>query len=188
MSTPTRRLSRGGRPWRLEPRAWRRRRTPANSWMIVAIFGAASLLVTAVIAVCVTSMSPDGAVEQGFTAAETVPVGQEIVLPLAPFADGRARFYRHVRPGGREIRFFVMKSGDGQVRAAFDACDNCFRERRGFRQAGDHLVCNHCGRAFLPQHVNVLRGDCNPAPLDGNVDGDRLILQAAAIEQGSAYF
>lgn len=104
------------------------------------------------------------------------------------FADGRARFYRYVTAVGHEIRFFVLKSPDGVVRAAFDACDFCFRERRGFRQVGDNLICNKCGQASLSQHVNVLKGECNPAPLERTVESDRVIVRAAALEQGGSYF
>jgi hypothetical protein len=32
--------------------------------------------------------------------------------------------------------------------------------------------------------VNVLKGGCNPAPLERTLDGDRVIVQAAALEKG----
>ena len=81
-----------------------------------------------------------------------------------------------------------MKSSDGVARAAFDTCDVCFRERRGYRQVGDNMICNNCGRAFPSRDINVLQGGCNPAPIERTVEGDRLVLRASALEQGLVYF
>ncbi len=120
--------------------------------------------------------------------APAVPAGQDVSVALSDLADGQARFYRYVSTSGREVRFFVMKSSDGVARAAFDTCDVCFRERRGYRQAGDNMICNNCGRAFPSRDINVLQGGCNPAPIERTVEGDRLVLRASALEQGLVYF
>ena len=106
----------------------------------------------------------------------------------ADFSDGQARFYRYVTAAGKEIRLFLMKSSDGVVRAAFDTCDVCFRERRGYRQSGDNMTCNNCGKAFPSRDINVVQGGCNPAPIERVVQGDRVVLRAAALEQGAFYF
>ena len=184
MTRHTRRLSRDTRPWRLGPRAWRGHRRAGISWIALTI-GAAVLLLVGVVIYCSRVTSGSG---PDLAAAETLPTGQDVALPVSTFADGRARFYTYVTGAGHETRFFVIKSSDGVVRAAFDACDSCFRNRRGFRQAGDHLICNWCGRAFMSQHVNVLKGGCSPAPLERTVEGDRVVVQAAALEQGASYF
>lgn len=188
MSVPTHRLSRHSRAWRPTLRAKPGRRRAPPSWVTVAIAAAGLVLLAAIVVVCVRSTSADRPAEPGLALAEAVPTGADVSLPVSTFADGRARFYRYVTARGRETRFFVIKSPDGVVRAAFDACDNCFRERRGFRQVGDHLFCNACRRTLLSQHVNVLKGGCNPAPLERTVDGDRVIVQAAALEKGASYF
>lgn len=188
MATHTCRLSRGGRPWRLGPRAWRGHRSSASSWIAVAIAAALLLFVTAIVVVCVFSMSHHDSAEPKPAIAEAVPTGVDVALPVAMFADGRARFYRYITVASQETRFFVVKSRDGAVHAALDACDSCFRARRGFRQAGDHLICNSCGRAVLSQHVNVLRDGCNPVSVDHTVEGDRVMIRAAALDQGGSYF
>lgn len=121
-------------------------------------------------------------------AAEAGPAGADVVLPASTFDDGQAQFYRYTTAEGREIRFFVMKSSDGVIRAAFDACDVCYRERRGYRQAGDAMVCNNCAKTFPSTQINVLRGGCNPAPVDRSVADGQVVLSAAALSQGAAYF
>jgi uncharacterized membrane protein len=89
---------------------------------------------------------------------EIAGAGTDVSLPVATFADGRARFYRYATSAGREVRFFVMKSSDGVLRAAFDACDTCYRDKLGYHQEGDVMVCNKCGRTFRSVDINVLQG------------------------------
>ena len=188
MSAPTHRLSRRSRTWRPTLRTKPTPRRARHSWASWAIAAAGLVLVIAFVVVCVQSMSTGPPAEPRFEAAQTVPPGANVSLPLSTFADGRPHYYRYTTATGREARFFLVKSQDGVVRAAFDACDNCYRQRRGFRQVGDRFVCNACGRTFLPQHINVLKGGCNPAPLDRTVDGERVIIRAAALELGVSYF
>lgn len=121
-------------------------------------------------------------------AVQLASAGADAVFAAAQFADGQARFYRHVTSTGREIRFFVIQSADGVLRAAFDACDTCFREKRGYRQEGDVMVCNNCGQKFRSNDINVLRGGCNPAPVEVTASAGEVRITAAALEQGSTYF
>ena len=116
-----------------------------------------------------------------------VAEGGVVRLPLATFDDYKAHYYTYMDEG-RSIEFFVLKSRDGVVRAAFNACDVCFGAKRGYSQDGDVMVCNNCGSRFPADQINVLRGGCNPAPLDRAVDGDSLVIQAEDIVTGLGYF
>ncbi len=108
-------------------------------------------------------------------------------LALADISDGRAHFYTF-QAGGKAIPFFVLKSSDGVIRAAFDACDVCFPARKGYHQEGDEMVCNNCGTRFPSASINEVRGGCNPAPLTRQVQGDRVIIQASDLLAGARYF
>ena len=119
---------------------------------------------------------------------EIAGTGADVTLPAAAFADGAARFYRYTTAAGQELRFFVMRSSDGVIRAAFDACDTCYREGRGYHQRGDLMVCNNCRRTFRSLDINVLQGGCNPAPLERTIVGDQVVLKAASIAAGATYF
>ncbi|MDF1551591.1 MAG: Fe-S-containing protein, partial [Deferrisomatales bacterium] len=68
----------------------------------------------------------------------------ELTYPLAEFADGTARFFGHQTADGVQVRFFVLKSSDGVIRSAFDACDACWAAGKGYRQDGDEMVCQNC--------------------------------------------
>jgi len=109
-----------------------------------------------------------------------------VKIPVSEVNDGHAHFYSY--NGNRKINFFVLKSSDGVIRAAFDACDVCYASKKGYRQEGDTMVCNNCGQRFPSTKINVIKGGCNPAPLDRKVDGSYLILRAQDIETGAFYF
>ncbi len=108
-------------------------------------------------------------------------------LPLSTFDDQKAHFYTYMHEG-RSIEFFVLKSKDGVVRAAFNACDVCFQSKKGYRQEGDEMVCNNCGNRFPSNKINELRGGCNPSPLDRIVEGDTLVILVEDIIEGQIYF
>ena len=98
-----------------------------------------------------------------------------------------AKFYTY-KSGGKDINFFVLKSSDGEIRAAFDACDVCYREKKGYTQRGDVMVCGNCGMAFPSAGINLVSGGCNPAPLERFIEGGYLVLSAAEIERGGFFF
>ena len=158
------------------------RRSGGISWN--AILVTTGLLFFAAVVYVTRSSARAGDVATQDIAAQ----GGDITLQASLFDDGQARFYRYTTAAGRDIRFFVMKSSDGVIRAAFDTCDVCYRERKGYRQQGDVMVCNNCGKAFRSVDINVLQGGCNPAPLERAVEGGQVILRAAALETGAWYF
>jgi uncharacterized membrane protein len=113
--------------------------------------------------------------------------GGEISIPVAKVNDGKAHFFTYAS-GGTDIRFFVLKSQDGVLRAAFDTCDVCYREKKGYRQQGDVMICNNCDQQFRSDMINEVKGGCNPAPLNRTVAGDRLVIAEADLVRGAWYF
>ncbi len=110
-----------------------------------------------------------------------------VTYPVAMFADGKARHF-DFKDGERTIRYFIIKSADGVLRAAFDACDVCWPAGKGYYQEGDVMVCRNCGRKFVSTKVNEVKGGCNPAPLNRRVEGDLLVIEAEDIRSGRGYF
>lgn len=106
---------------------------------------------------------------------------------LSTFDDYKAHYYTYMHEG-QAIKFFILKSADGVVRAAFDACDVCYGAKKGYRQYEDEMVCMNCGQRFPTNKINVVRGGCNPAPLHRTVNGDTLVIQANDIVAGLRYF
>ena len=115
------------------------------------------------------------------------PTGDRVTYPVAMFADGKAKHF-DFKSGTHTIRYFVIKSADGVLRAAFDACDVCWPAGKGYYQDGDDMVCRNCGRRFASSLVNEVKGGCNPAPLNRRVEGDMLVIEPADIRAGANYF
>ena len=112
----------------------------------------------------------------------------EVTYPVKPFQDGKARFYEYKTDRGITIKYFILKSSDGVIRAAFDACDVCWPEGKGYEQRGDYMVCRNCGRRFVSIRVNEVKGGCNPAPLQREVVGDKVVIKVKDILEGQKYF
>jgi uncharacterized membrane protein len=123
-----------------------------------------------------------------FSQHKTVkPVDGAISIALSKVNDGKAHYFLYDQDG-QYVKFFVVKSVDGEIRAAFDACDVCFPAKKGYTQDGDFMICNNCGRRFHSSRINVEQGGCNPAPLKRSVVGDQLVIKVADVVQGTRYF
>jgi uncharacterized membrane protein len=114
-------------------------------------------------------------------------VASQVSLPATLFEDGKARHFQHVA-GNFKIKYFVLKSSDGVIRAAFDACDVCWPAGKGYYQEGDYMVCRNCGRKFASVLVNEVKGGCNPAPLNRHVENGKVIIEVKDILEGRQYF
>ena len=101
----------------------------------------------------------------------------EIRIPTSVFDDRQAHFYSTTLPDGKSINFFILKSADGVIRAAIDACDVCYAARKGYHQDGDDLVCNNCGLHFPSSRINEVKGGCNPSPLTRTVEGNSVVIK-----------
>jgi uncharacterized membrane protein len=111
----------------------------------------------------------------------------QVSLAASLFEDGKARHFQHIA-GEFNIKYFVLKSSDGVIRAAFDACDVCWPAGKGYYQEGDHMVCRNCGRRFASVLVNEVKGGCNPAPLNRRVENGKVIIEVKDILDGRQYF
>jgi len=133
-------------------------------------------------------------------------VGEEdpesIYIPISDVDDGTAHFYVYTSSSGKTIKYFVLKSSDDVLRAAFDACDVCYTAGKGYRQEGDVMVCNNCGQTFPSDRINLEKGGCNPAPLDRTMEDSvhkpvpldsytsegYIVIKKSDIEAGAKYF
>lgn len=154
--------------------------------LFVAAVAFVFLGITIFVTVKPSSSAPEAVA--GPSDAQLLPAGADARLPVSTFSDGRAHFYRYVTSVGREVRLFVIRSSDGVIRAAFDACDVCYRSRKGYHQEGDDMVCNNCGRHFRSVDVNVITGGCNPSALQRTFDGSQVVLKTSDLDLGAAYF
>ncbi|MEJ2716220.1 MAG: DUF2318 domain-containing protein [Deltaproteobacteria bacterium] len=131
-----------------------------------------------------------GAVVWNFTVptVEVRPTNRAFVFPASSFANGRAQYFVYKHSPSQWIRFFILKSRDGVIRAAFDACDVCFRSKKGYIQRGNNMVCANCGLKFKSEKINEIKGGCNPAPLRRTLKGANLIISQRDMMSGLRFF
>lgn len=116
------------------------------------------------------------------------PTGQVITYSVNDFADGKARHFQYKTSNKKTIRYFIVRSSDGVIRAAFDACDVCWPSGKGYYQEGNNMVCRNCGRKFPTPQVNVVTGGCNPGALNRQINKTQVIIQVKDILEGQRYF
>jgi uncharacterized membrane protein len=123
----------------------------------------------------------------GVSGGLITPADGKIEIPVAGISDGKAHFFQVKSEDGTMVSFFVLKSADGVLRAAIDSCDVCYRSGLGYYQEGDNMVCKNCGQKFASNKINIIKGGCNPAPLDRTVVGDKLVINMRDINMNSWY-
>ncbi|OHB25568.1 MAG: hypothetical protein A2X84_13385 [Desulfuromonadaceae bacterium GWC2_58_13] len=111
----------------------------------------------------------------------------QVSIPVSRFEDGKAHFFSF-KHGEVSIDFFAVKSPDGVLRAAFDACDVCYRDKKGYRQEGNEMVCVNCGQRFSIDRINEVKGGCNPAPLTRQVAYGNIVINEQDLRLGARYF
>lgn len=116
-----------------------------------------------------------------------IPNNGRLEIPVASVNDGKAHHFKVLATDGVVVTFFVLKSNDGVIRAALDACDVCYRAGKGYEQSGDEMVCLNCGMRFPSAKINEVKGGCNPAPLTRAIEGDKLVIAMADIDRNSWY-
>jgi len=140
------------------------------------------IMLTISIASCEKKVTPSSSFNP-----TSVSGAEQINIPISKIADGKAHFYKYTK-NNIDIKFFVLKSSDGIFRAAFDACDVCWKAGKGYKQVGDNMICRNCGRAFASKMVNEIEGGCNPAPLKRKVINGNLEIKVTDIIAGSRFF
>ena len=114
--------------------------------------------------------------------------GDQWLVGTDEFQDGKARHFHHALADGTLVRFFVLRSPDGVLRAALDACEVCWREGKGYVQDGSFMLCRNCGRRFAAEQIGQYRGGCNPHPLPYQLQGQTLTIRLQDLQEGARYF
>jgi uncharacterized membrane protein len=125
----------------------------------------------------------------GFGGKETVTaINGAVTIPAAQAGDGKTHFYRF-NDGGKGIDFFVVKGTDGAFHVAFDACDACFKEKKGYSQEGNFMICRNCNMKFAINRIGKdNHGGCNPGHLDFALSGNSITIKDADLKAGSRFF
>lgn len=116
------------------------------------------------------------------------PVNGVVTIPVSEVSDGKAHYFK-MTEGGKEIAFFIVKGSDGQLHTAFDACDACYREKKGYEQQGDKMVCKNCNMKFAVNRIGAASsGGCNPSHLNATVDAKNVTISVTELKGGARFF
>ncbi len=152
------------------------------------IYVAASLVMIAIIGMALYFASQNGT--PGPSAVQPPPpqVDSAVTIPVSQLS-ASALFYTY-NSGGTLVRYFGAVGSDGNVHVAVDACDVCFSEKKGYRQVGDVMKCNNCGKEFSINSVGTenLSGGCWPSYLPVTISGEDAVVQLSDLNAKSYMF
>jgi uncharacterized membrane protein len=126
-----------------------------------------------------------GGITGNVVGASMVDDGNVIKIPLDSISK-TAQFFDY-----EGIEFFVVRAKDGSVKTAFNACDVCYRSKKGYRQEGDDMVCNNCGNHYRISglgNANLKGGGCWPGYLEARIEGDYMVIVKSSLEAGRYRF
>jgi uncharacterized membrane protein len=116
------------------------------------------------------------------------PVNGVITVSVAKVSDGSAHFFR-LADGAKELKFFIVKGSDGAIHTAFDACDVCFKEKKGYVQQADQMLCKNCNQKFAVNRIGAASGGgCNPSHLPAKVNASSVQISVSDLKAGARFF
>ena len=116
------------------------------------------------------------------------PLNGAVIIPMEKISDGTVHFFRF-NEGKKEIVFFVARGSDGVFHTAFDACEVCFMEKKGYAQKGDYLICKACEAKYAINMIGQENGaGCKPFNLRHTEDAKNIIIKEADIRSGERLF
>ncbi len=113
----------------------------------------------------------------------------EIIIPVSEITTS-AKYYKNTIDGVT-VKYFVIEGSDGQIHTAFDACDVCYHEKRGYSQDELNMVCNNCGNQYPTNGIgseNSAGGACWPGYLRTSIEDGNLIIERSELVNGKYYF
>lgn len=115
--------------------------------------------------------------------------GQNVLIPVSDLADNNFHFYSY-NSSGTVIKYMVIKDKNGVIHTAFDACDVCYKTKKGYHQSGEYAQCNNCGKTFSIYDIGTKNtaGGCWPGYLQHSIQGNNVVIKNSDLESGKYYF
>ncbi|MBN1409199.1 MAG: DUF2318 domain-containing protein [Spirochaetales bacterium] len=110
--------------------------------------------------------APKTEVNEPRTKAAPAESSKTIEIPISRLSR-EAQYFSFKTPDNIEVKYFALLDADNKPHIAFDACDVCYRSKRGYAQSGDMTVCRNCGNQYPIQAIGTenQRGGCWPSYL-----------------------
>jgi len=86
---------------------------------------------------------------------------QDLIINVADIT--RNALFFPVEIDGKQIEVIAVKSPDGIIRTAFNACQVCYKLGKGYYvQVDTVLVCQQCKKRYRMEVLETKTGGCNP--------------------------
>jgi uncharacterized membrane protein len=111
-------------------------------------------------------------------------IGDNLVFPVSQISTS-AQYFKY-ESNGNDVKFFAIKGSDGQIHTAFDACDVCFDQEKGYEQQGSQMSCRNCGKKYSTNSIGTANkgGGCWPGYMERSIEGGDVIISLSELERG----
>lgn len=91
--------------------------------------------------------------------------------------------------GETDMQIMLYQDQKGTIHGALNTCQVCNGSPYAyFEQEGDDVVCQNCGNHFALQDLGVVRGGCNPVPLEFTQDDGKVKIETDYLYQNAYRF
>jgi len=171
-------MARSRNRWQERRQEAQRRRFTAKGRRKVGLYALAGMVVVLVIVIAAYyGLRGSNDLGSAPEPAQNPQSGNDTTVVTVPVNDvGSSAKYYTYDSGGTIERFFLVKGPDGNIHVAMDACDVCYPAKKGYKQSGDKMVCNNCGKSYSINSLGTdnTAGGCWPSHIamkimNGNV-------------------
>ncbi|OGC76325.1 MAG: hypothetical protein A2Z27_03485 [candidate division Zixibacteria bacterium RBG_16_50_21] len=109
----------------------------------------------------------------------------EVSLPVTGLPEGELTKYVYTTAGTVDVRFLVVRGGDGSIMTALDACQICGPV--GYGQDREEAICKRCNAPIAMDTIGA-GGGCNPLPLAAGLANDAVVVPVAELVKAEVTF
>lgn len=110
---------------------------------------------------------------------EVAPEAGRIAIPVETVNDGHLHRFGYTAGDGTQMRYIVIRKGEGAFGVGLDACDVCGPS--GYYERDGQIVCILCDVVMNISTIGF-KGGCNPVPLEYVLEDGHLIINTADLE------
>ena len=106
-----------------------------------------------------------------------------ITIPLADIT-GQGTYFSYTSPKNVDIKYFALLDKKGSPHIAFDACDVCYRAKKGYAIQGDMAICRNCGNRYPVDAIGTENqyGGCWPSYLPMTIVDEEIRIKIKDLE------